>query len=85
LFAIAGVFILSFLYELKFKQEANYPNRLNTMFGFGLAIVVLGTIVGLSALGLAGGLGVLAVGLAALIGGFWFFLPEPEQTSAKRR
>ena len=77
MFALVGVLIISLLYRLKYGQDGDWPNRLNTYFGFGLVgVIILGLIAFTSLPGLAA-LAVSLAALAVLVGVFYVIIPAP--------
>ncbi|HET9200149.1 MAG TPA: hypothetical protein VFO84_04125 [Dehalococcoidia bacterium] len=77
MFALVGVLIISLLYRLKYGQDGDWPNRLNTMFGFGLVGVVLLALIAFTSLPGMAALALSLGALAVLIGVFYVIIPAP--------
>ncbi|MEX2237240.1 MAG: hypothetical protein WEB00_06875 [Dehalococcoidia bacterium] len=77
MFAILGVIILSLLYRLKYGRNADYPNTLNTLFGFALVGVIVAGIFAFTGLSVVLAFAIVIVGFALLIAIFYAILPAP--------
>jgi hypothetical protein len=76
-FALVGVLVISVLYRLKYGQDGEWPNRLNTYFGFGLVGVVLLGLIAFTSLAAPAALALSLGALALLIGVFYMIIPAP--------
>jgi hypothetical protein len=76
-FALVGVLIISLLYRLKYGQDGDWPNSLNTYFGFGLVGVIILALIAFTSLSGAAALAVSLGALALLIGVFYVIIPAP--------
>jgi hypothetical protein len=76
-FALVGVLIISLLYRLKYGQSGDWPNRLNTIFGFGLVGVIVIALIAFTSLSVLAALALSLGALALLIGVFYVIIPAP--------
>lgn len=78
MFALVGVLIISLLYRLKYGQAGEWPNRLNTFFGFGLVGVIVIALIAFTSLSGVAALAISLGALALLVGVFYVIIPAPD-------